>query len=375
MQFTDITIEWSYLTFVFYISIMCLSFFIAYAVGKRNFKWKTAHIKPCSIGIVFVAFLLLIIKCFNSTGRDLRTGYLYNFESASSMSNYRDQTVESGFRLLTVIVKNITDNYGVFLVVVGIITILPVVYIINRYRNMIDVPLVVFIYVSMYFINGFSAYRQYMAVSISLMAVDAIIEKKPFKALIWIIVASTIHTSCLVLLIPYILYYMKFLSNKIITILAAVFFAFFYFGRSLIALLLVRHERYSIYLVDSAIDFGFEQLVYYAPMFLLMYICKKYEKNKNIYRLTYIYLVVGFAFGMASYILPILGRIQSVFMPMAFLLSYYIKIYKQKNKRLNRILISLCVLMYGICRFAIWIVQYYSMEDLMPYTNIFGGII
>lgn len=375
MQFTDVKIEWSLKTFIFYLVIILGCYLIAWMFRKQSIKWGTYQKQKYSVSLVIVGIILLVIKCFNTTGRDLRTGYAYNFASATSMENYRDQTVEVGFRILMVIVRKFTNDYAVFLFVVGILTIFPVIYFINKYRYKIDMPTAILLFTSIYFINGFSAYRQYMAVSISLFMLDTIIEKKPYKALFWIAVSSTIHIACFALIIPYVLCFSRLFSKKMIAISIVVFFALFCLGRGEIALLLKEHERYRIYFVNQEIRFGLEQIVYYAPMFFLVYLNRKYKVNKNISRIAYVYIITGFAFGMFSYVLPIFGRMQSIFIPIIILIPYYIKQYKEHYEKSKRMILNILTVFYSLARFTIWITQYYGLEDLMPYTNVFGKII
>lgn len=369
MQFSNVTIEWSQNTFIFYLAIIIGCYLLCILLKKK--KIKTSN-KKIPLDLTLVGLILLLVKCFNTTGRDLRAGYYYNFMSATSMSTYRDQTVEPGFRLLMVIVRNITQNYGVFLFVVGLLTILPVLYFIDKYRDKIDVPVSILLFTSLYFVNGFSAYRQYMAVCLALFAFDAIMEKKPVRALVWIAVCSTIHIACLTLFIPYIIRFAKVLSKRMIAISALLLFAILYLGRGSIAALLGTSSRYGIYLVSQEVSFGFEQIVYYVPLFILVYLCRKNHPDRDFSRVTYIFLITGFAFGMFSYVLPIFGRMQSVFLPIVILIPYYIKLYKNHHNKQKRSILNVASLVYCIARFVIWITQYYNLEDLMPYTNLFN---
>ncbi len=375
MRFTDIIVEWSTRTFLYYLAIILGSYLIAYGFKNKNIRWGYGKEKKYPVGLLIVAIILLAVKCFNTTGRDLRRGYYSNFLSATSMAAYRDQTVEPGFRLLMVAVRVLTNNYAVFLFIVGLLTVIPVVHFIHKYRDKIDVPIAVLMYTSLYYINSFSACRQYLAVSISLFVFDAIIEKKPYRALAWIVVASTVHVTCLILVIPYMLCFAKMLSKKLIVISALVCIAAFYFGRNSISAFLGGMERYDIYSVNQQVRFGFEQIVYYAPLFLLIYLCRKRIEDKGFFKISFIYLTTGFTFGMLSYILPIFGRMQAVFIPIVLIIPYYIKSYKLHCRRSKRQVTSVVVLFYCIARFVIWIVQYYSLEDLMPYSNVFGMII
>ena len=78
---------------------------------------------------------------------------------------------------------------------------------------------------------------------------------------------------------------------------------------------------------------------------------------------------------MFSYVLPIFGRMQSIFIPIIILIPYYIKQYKEHYEKSKRMILNILTVFYSLARFTIWITQYYGLEDLMPYTNVFGKII
>ncbi|MBQ6519022.1 MAG: EpsG family protein [Anaerolineaceae bacterium] len=375
MKFTEITVEWSQQTFLFYLSIILVCYLLTVYLKKRNISWGGGLKMPA--GLFVVALILLFVKGFSTTGRDLRVGYAANFESATSIQRYRDPTIEFGFMLLQIITKVLTDRYEVFIFVVGLITVLPVIYMINKYKNKIDVPAAVLLFLCVYFFNGFSSLRQYMAVSISLLAFDAIAEKRTMKALFWISAASLFHVTCLVLMIPYFFMLFRRMSKKMIAFSAAVMFVVFYFGRSsFIALVVGSNERYKNYTMSESVQFGMEVFIYFIPLFVLLFVCRRLDHDKYFSKLTYVYLVLGFLFGMMKYILSIFGRFQPVFMPGVIIcVPYYVRLYKEHHRKNRRFLLNVVTVLYGLARFIIWITQYYILEDLMPYTNIFGNVI
>ena len=373
-QFTEVTIEWTQSTFIFYLAIILGCYLIAVMVRNTNIRLVIRERYPANLFLITI--ILLFVKCFNTTGADVRGGYAFNFSLATSMAAYYDKTVEIGWQFLMVVINNLTGNYFVFLFVVGLLTVFPVIHFIYKYRKKINVPAAVILYTGIYFINSFSACRQYLSVSLSLFAFDAIIEKKSLKALFWIAVSSLFHVSCLLLIIPYFLSFFRQLSKKMIAFSAILFLALFYLSRGSIASLLADHDRYKIYFISDEVHFGFEQIVYYTPLFFLLYLCRKDRANRYFSRVVYIYLVTGFLFGMCSYILPIFGRLQPVFMPIIIFIPYYIKWYKDHHySKTKKTLLNMVVVFYAAARFVIWIVQYYNGEDLMPYTNMFGKII
>lgn len=372
MNFTQITVDWHNSTFFLYLCVIVGSYFITYKTQnqviisitkKRRFGWE-----------YIVPFILLFLKALGTTGRDLRSGYYYNFLSATSWGGFRDQTLEPGYRLLNVLVRNITASYPVFIFVVGCLTLYPVIKLLKKYKDEIDLPAAVLMYVSIFFFNSFSPLRMCLAASFGLFAYDAMLERKVGKALLWIMIASSFHTTALVLFIPYFATMARILSRKMIGLSLLVLFLLVYFGRGAITALLTGSERYYIYNSESNVHIGLEQFVYYLPLFFLYYLGRKESENKHFGFVAFVYLATAFCFGMLGYIVSIFGRFRDMFIPLIIIVPYYIKRTKKRYPNYSRA-ISLLFFLYCILRFVIFIVQYYNREDLMPYTNVFGWVI
>ena len=80
---------------------------------------------------------------------------------------------------------------------------------------------------------------------------------------------------------------------------------------------------------------------------------------------------MGASFGMLSYVISIFGRFQTVMLPLVVILPYYMKnigVGDKERKAVNTGIFAF----YCIARFYIYIFQYYIVEGLMPYTNIWG---
>lgn len=377
MQFTQVTYAWYQQTFWLYLLIILSCYIISIVTPKivltngKHFERNNKY----HLWIGLVGTILFFFKGFGTTGRDLRGGYYYNFLSATSMSNYRDQTVEIGYRFFSVIIRNLTSKYSIFVFILAVLTLAPVLYLLYKYRTKIDIPTAVLLYVSVYFFSGFSPMRQYLASSIALLAFDALVEKKPIKSLICILLASTFHIIAIILLIPYMFTMFKLFNKQlmIITVICVVTTA--YFMRTNIAEILLGTERYDIYGNAGIVNIGMEQFVYFLPLFYVFWKGRRADTNSYFSKISFSYLVTAFLFGLLGYIITILGRSYSVFLPLIIIIPYYIKLLKLHSSNVNKKVINILVLIYCISRFVIYITQYYDLEDLMPYTNIFGWIL
>lgn len=372
MNFTQINIDWYQSTFIFYLSLILGSYLITSVTKKTNIIGFGR--KKRKLWVIAITALLFFVKGFGTTGRDLRAGYYYNFIRATSMKNFPDYTVEWGYRLLNVIVRNITDQYWIFIAIVAALSLVPVIIMLNKYSERIDLPMAVLMYVSIFFINSFSPLRMCLAASLGLFAFDAIVEKKPIKALVWIIIASLFHTSALILFIPYFFTQAKGMNKTMVAISLISLFVVVYAGRNSVTALMSGDDRYYIYQAFDSVKIGFEQFVYYVPLLYVVYKAKKYSSDKHFLLVAFSFVTTAFCVGILGYVISIFGRFRDMFLPLIIIIPYYIKVLKSRYPQYAT-MIDVLALVYCIARFYIFISQYYSMEDLMPYTNVFGWVI
>lgn len=372
MNFTQINVDWYTSTFLFYLGLIIGCYVITIVTqnkpvvgfsGRRSYLWS-----------LIVPFVLLFVKGFGTTGRDLRNGYFYNYMNATSLSSFPDYTVETGYRVLNVIIRNITTQYWVLVFVIACLSIYPVIAILKKYKDRIDLPAAILLYMSIFFFNGFSPLRMCLAAALGLFAFDAMAEKRTIKALIWIIIASLFHTSSLVLIIPYFFSSIKGLNKKMIAFSLTAFFLVGYLGRASLTSMLAENDRYYIYSSFDSVHIGFEQIIYFFPLFIIFYYGRKCDADKHFSILAFSYLSTAFCFGMLGYVFSIFGRFRDMFVPLIIIVPYYVRLLKKKYPGYQRI-INIMFWVYCIARFYIYISQYYISEDLMPYTNIFGWVV
>lgn len=381
MKFVNIVVDWHQSTLIFYILVILCSYFSAILFSRVSLKGCIFSKKnKYPLWLLTTGIVLIFVKCFNTSGRDIRSGYYQNFLSATSFTNYHDNTVEIGFRLLQILIRQFTDNYAVFLFAVGLITLIPFLYVINKYRNIIDVPSAFLLYMCVYYFSGFSIARISMAAAFSFLFFDALIEKKKFKALFFILIACTFHITAVILIIPYVFVLFKSLNKKMLVIGAVAVFAVVSISRNSIFGFMQGSDRYYVYQLSSNISFGFEQIVYYIPLIALYAFGKKRHTDvsfgKYFDRISVSFLSVGFVFGMLSYLIPIFGRLYSLFVVQTIISGYYIHNLKTiKLKKGYKMMMNILILAYCFVRFGLYISQYYNVDDIMPYTNVFGWVI
>lgn len=371
----DIFYVWSDKTFILFLIIAFLSGILPY-LGIINIKVKNST-KKIPLGLILLTVLLVSIKGFSNVGKDVLSGYYLGFLSASSLSFFSDQSVELGYRILAVVVHNIWNNYTFFLVVVAILTVIPVVYFVWKYRNYLSIGLALFLYTTIYYFQGLSLLRIFLAASIGLCAIDKLISHKNKSAFIFIVIAVLFHTSMLVLFIPYgIFVFNKISRGSYVVLLSAVFIFLLFYGNKIISSF---SGRYSVYKDTFSSGLGFQQLLYYLPIFILIYFGHKLSKDiylpcdGDIYRLSLSLVISGFFIGEIGYIISVFGRAQVAFIALIFIISYYARKVCIKDRKLG-LLINLLVICYGFFWMYIYLSQYYNIDAIMPYSTVWGWI-
>ena len=344
MKFTVINIDWYKSTFIFYLSIILGCYLITVLAKRKRILFARNLGIYTYVWSFLVTIILLFVKGFGTTGRDLRSVYF------------------------------ISNKYWFFVFIVSLLTVYPVIKVINKYSNKLDIPVAILMYTSIFFVNGFSPLRMALAATLALYAFDAMVENKPLKALCWIIIGSCFHITVLILIIPYFFSMAKNFDRKMIILSLIIFFIAVYFGRNNITLFMSESERYYLYSNFEHIHIGLEQFVYYIPLFLLFFYGQKNDNDRQFARVSFSYIAMGLFCGLLGYIISIFGRLQALFLPLVIIIPYYCKLYKERFPKKKKLL-NFLVLFYCIARFVIYITQYYNLEDLMPYTNIFGWII
>lgn len=184
--------------------------------------------------VLSVALLTLIFGLRSQTmGIDL-LGYLPSFDYLHEcswthilkMKSYLNY--EKGFVLFNKLVGSIQPSRQLFLFVCAALSIIPVGVVIHKYSKNELFSLVVLLGLPVMLVP-FSALRQGIAIGITLLAFIEIPDKKPIRFILLTLLASTFHSSALVFLIAYPVYYIR--KSKAISITSVVALPVFYFAR------------------------------------------------------------------------------------------------------------------------------------------------
>lgn len=128
----------------------------------------------------------------------------YSWEKIFEMISERG---EGGHIILTKLLGYFSHP-RIYLAVYGFITVF-FVYKATTYLKPDSVALVMFLYYLVFFVNSFNGMRQYVAIAISAYSLKFVFERKPISFVLLILLASTFHTSVLLVLPVYFLWQKK----------------------------------------------------------------------------------------------------------------------------------------------------------------------
>lgn len=363
----DEFINWVNSTFYFYLFIPYVCYFlpkIDFVSSSGSINQKKYNIR---IGTFVSTLILLFIKCFSITGRDIQSGYRNQFFSSNSLFGTADDTLEIGFRFLNFVIYHLGgQNFYLFLFICGFLTLFPVIYFVFKYGNNLNISLTLFLYATLFYFQGFSLLRLYLASSIALFSIDDLLHEKTKKSLLWLLIAFSIHRSVIILLFVIIIYALKSIKLSRVIVFSFIILLFSILAKGFI----ISHftGRYAIYQQQSANELGFAILLKYLPLFILVQYARK---KQSIDRLAFSLLWLGFEFGILSYFIPIIGRQQAVFLPIIFLVGYFVK-QINFNSNLSKIGLEILFLIYGTIQLYLYIKGYYQLDGIMPYVSYLG---
>lgn len=137
------------------------------------------------------------------------------------------------FRLLMQFSSGLGMSYNGFLLIVAVLGVLPAVYVVERRSG--DSPIGLFVYGIEFMLYGsFVILRQGIAIGIAFLVIDAVLDRKPWKAIFFSFLAAGFHYSGLMLLLYPFLWkeFSPGLRNAAFAFAAAAGAAFFIFASS-----------------------------------------------------------------------------------------------------------------------------------------------
>ena len=207
---------------VYYILVVVPMILSIYAyIDKRDI------IRRYAIGSFFLIFLLILIFRDESIGCDLVNYHSY-FDYWSAYRGFSGLDLletEIGFAYFSKFISLFTNDFQVYIGVIAFISVIPfmILYIKKSENPILSMTLFLSIGVFAIFFSGM---RQIIAMSMIPLIYYYVIKKKRIYFLITVALATLFHTSAIVLLLMYPVYYMRLTNKWLIPILVALTLVF-----------------------------------------------------------------------------------------------------------------------------------------------------
>lgn len=333
----------------FYLFAFFLLLLGTVVAGNNNILGKSNVAITRFTGLLFILFTGLRAA---TVGNDTPT-YLSLFKSVSifDASNFLKR-YEIGFIYFIKVLSKISTNPQILLFVSGVVIWLCVVYFFNRNS---DNPLMSFFILLGYGFVAFfmSGIRESIAIAICLIAFEFVKNKKLLLFVSFTILASLFHTSALIFLIAYPVYWIRFTRKTRVLLLLISGIASVSLDK-IISFAIGFFPRYAMYLntkynngdirLASVINMAIVLIIYYIGT----YYYRRFEMDENnngILNLTYIgalILLVSFNFNLLDRIGNYFTIFISVVIPNIICNRY------NRNRRIIAAIAMICFLLYFV---------------------------
>ena len=219
--------------------------------GMRMLQHSTMRLRPRKTqspgGASPVLFSLLMLQEVLFLGTRTATvgvdtpRYVFVFENAL----WSEPQYEIGYNLFVKLLRTITPNENFFLFVVAAASLLPIGFAVFRLSKMPYLSW--YVYICMfYFTFNFSGLRQSIAMALTFLAFYFLCREKKLSAVLCALAAVLFHTSAVVFLVAFLLYYSKWKKWKI-PVLAVAYLAIFLLRAPIFRLMLrLLYEDYDL---------------------------------------------------------------------------------------------------------------------------------
>ena len=289
-------------------------------------------------------FLFLALRGLD-VGADLRAYFnLYDNCNLYSLTDVFKFRYEKGYIFYTYVIANFINNKQWFLVITAFISLIGPLFAIKRYSK--NYYLSVFVYITFqFYVYNFYILRQVMALSIVLLSIKFIEERKFIKFLLLVILATLFHTSAILFIAVYFISKIK-INNKILVLLYGAVIGIVLFGDSIIKYILGFIQNYA----ETGNNGGIPYFIVLFIVFLIATLVKnKFFTDKNDI-MWYNILVIAILIQTLTLKLSILSRLNIYYtISIIMVLPNLLECFKDKRiKNIGEIAIVLMLTLYFI---------------------------
>lgn len=314
---------------------------------------RLPHTLKCLLLIISTISLTLLAGIRGDIDPDY-SNYKEVYDFVNVYLDRGDQSVEYGYLLINVFVKSINLGFQAVIFIMALLSVIPkAIFFYKKSPNFLFSLLIYFS--SIYFLFDFIAIRQAVTISIFMVSLVFILEKKIIPYFICIVLGSFIHSSILLLLPGYFFFNRRFSSNilyLIIGICAIINFLQIKIG--LLELLLEKFVlpdgaagKVAIYGMEQ--NFAFVSLKQILLALIFIFLNSKLRSNVIFINILANIFVVGIIVATLLNGIPQLSyRIKWYFLwPEAVLMVYFVEYISLKKLSIKLLIYSLLLVLYA----------------------------
>ncbi|MBI5997587.1 EpsG family protein [Clostridium perfringens] len=325
---------------------------------------KIGNQKTKSIVQVFILSVVCGLRYQETLGSDF-SAYKIIFENSIYQVNS-----EFSYWLINYIVRSLTNNFNILLLLIAFIINGCVVWIVNKYSKMPNLSIIIYFVWGEYF-TSFNISRQFIAISLYWISIHYLLSKKNKKALALNILAITFHKSSIIIII--ITYFIIFISkniNKRSLIFILLIINFTYFLEPSIRNIVCKFI-YGKY-ITSNFEYGTSFMLYIFELVFIVFIILNldydFKRYNNFEKFLITMIIPSFLFVILSMRMVLYARLAIYFCLYKIILITNLIIYKD-NKKVKILILYI---------FIIAIILYFYLHtrnDISVYKNYINDYI
>ncbi len=320
----------------------------------------------------FVLLLLVTLVSFRNLSVGADTVNYKNIFELITFDNLKSINIEIGFKVYTLLIKLVTNNYRIFFIITAFITFYGFLKFIKE--NSFIPWLSILVLIALFFLPSMNLMRQWLSMSIGINSFTLLRKKRYIFGIFVILIAASLHYMAISLLIIPILFLVKKNNFTLYFSLIAAIIIVLFSTRLLTFFVSIFPDHYQDYITNSFFqgtgDWGIKTLLYIF-ITLLMITLIKTKKTRIIKTGYYNEFYVLFIISIFTVIMTILGQSYYMIHRLGYYFSFFYVLsfvniipYFHKIKGIIKVLLILLI-------FTIFLYTIYTDNNgVVPYEII-----
>lgn len=296
--------------------------------------------------IIFIFLAILVMFRENSIGND-SIAYFRGFQRTSE---FGDTRYETGFAVLLYLSKRISHYPYTIFITSGAIAMFLFYHLIEKYSKWFFMSVILFVFLDFFELN-MNIMRQGLAMGVICLSYKYLLNKKLFKFITIVLIATLFHSSAIIFLISWFIYRLKLNFKNLAFSLCGLIVAYIMFDLVLANLFwgLDQYEDYreTIYGEGGRIGALFQASIYILLLIIVLIIRRKIGTKKftehHLDGLFYL-CFAGAGFLLISFNMSVVGRIAFYFNIFQLILIPNILKLTTEKRRLNYVIVLILAL-------------------------------